>query len=201
VWLVTSRGGYSMARASSTLSRAARRAGPTLASTSGGAGARAGALAGEGGQPCGGVPTGGGSTRFDRLVSDLFVYTKLDHLEQMLRRERWDLGSVLERTVAGLGLRAGQGRRGHTRGSASRAYAHGRCAPTGACRDLLVLKDGMGVVLDQKAGSLLAHESGRRSIPIAQRRSSPRRRGHPVAALGHAAAGRRRSGGGSLRRR
>jgi len=42
------------------------------------------------------------SDQLDRLVSDLFAYTKAEYLEQTLRRERLELGSVLEQAVDGL---------------------------------------------------------------------------------------------------
>jgi signal transduction histidine kinase len=46
------------------------------------------------------------SDQLDRLVSDLFAYTKTEYLEQTLRRERLELGSVLEQAVDGLQPRA-----------------------------------------------------------------------------------------------
>jgi signal transduction histidine kinase len=44
--------------------------------------------------------------QLDRLVSDLFAYTKAEYLEQTLRREQLELGPLMERTVADLRLRA-----------------------------------------------------------------------------------------------
>lgn len=44
--------------------------------------------------------------QLDRLVSDLFAYTKVEYLEQTFRREWMDLGSTIERVVVGLRPRA-----------------------------------------------------------------------------------------------
>jgi signal transduction histidine kinase len=38
----------------------------------------------------------------DRLVADLFAYTRIEYLEQALRREPLELGAVLRRAVEGL---------------------------------------------------------------------------------------------------
>ncbi len=40
--------------------------------------------------------------QLDRLVDDLFAYTKAEYLEQTLRRERLELGPLLERAVDGM---------------------------------------------------------------------------------------------------
>ncbi len=44
--------------------------------------------------------------RLDRLVSDLFAYTKAEYLEQTFRREPLELGSLIERVIDGLRPRA-----------------------------------------------------------------------------------------------
>lgn len=46
------------------------------------------------------------SDQLDRLVADLFAYTKTEYLEQTLRSERLDLGLLMERVVDGLRPRA-----------------------------------------------------------------------------------------------
>nr|MDQ6909111.1 HAMP domain-containing histidine kinase [Chloroflexota bacterium] len=44
--------------------------------------------------------------QLDRLVDDLFSYTKAEYLEQTLRRERLELGPLLTRVVEGMQPRA-----------------------------------------------------------------------------------------------
>ncbi|MHB8647403.1 MAG: sensor histidine kinase, partial [Thermomicrobiales bacterium] len=44
--------------------------------------------------------------QLDRLVGDLFAYTRAEYLEQTLRRERLELGPLLEQAVDDLRLRA-----------------------------------------------------------------------------------------------